>query len=889
MWGYFMNIEAYNLDSLRKLVRDLEKENKELRKLLDKAEIPYANNNAFTENIVDFEEYDLDQGGRINSQYIDKQLATKFFSMFWGREDVFAKRAKNGSYYPQCDNRWNNELCPKQRNEKMYCEDCEHKCWTRLSPEIIQKHLLGYRDDGADVVGVYPLLPDGTCRFLVFDFDNHEKDAEKNDFANEDDEWHEEVDALRMICKQNGIDALVERSRSGRGAHVWLFFRKPIPAVTARNFGFLLLDKGATNINLKSFKYYDRMYPSQDVANSIGNLVALPLQGQAIQNGNSAFVDENWNAYPDQWSKLFNTKKLSLEDVEVYIQQWQTDLFERHMKSDYVNEKNRLKPWKKKTEFIASDVSGKLHIVLADGVYVDALNLAPRLQNQIRCMATFDNPVFYKNKRLGYSNYYNFSMVYMGEDVDGYIKIPRGLLEDILSECKSTGIDYDVVDDREIGRPIRVQFNGELRVQQDLAAQRILSYDNGILNAATAFGKTVVCSYLIAQRKVNTLILLESTDLISQWEDELNKFLSIDEELPEYKTKTGRVKRRTSVIGTLKGGKDATTGIIDIALVGSLYKKGDFHERLNSYGMVIMDECHHAASFTSQEILKKINAKYVYGVSATPMRSDNLEKINYMLLGPIRYKFTALERSVEQGIEHIVIPRYTRTISTSVGKDNITQAYATVSNSKVRNIQIIGDIKASIENNRTPVVLTRFKEHARYIYENVENFVDHVFLLYGDNSHKENDAVREQLRNVPGDESVILIATGQKIGEGFDYPRLDTLFLVSPVSYEGRLEQYVGRLNRDYDGKKDVIVYDYIDSYIYDNPIFIHMLIQRMEDLGISVKISSEEISCFAVIDKELIWHGGVNLLGKADLWDNLIRIKDYEVANELLEISFGS
>ena len=406
------------------------------------------------------------------------------------------------------------------------------------------------------MIGVYPLLPDGTCRFLVFDFDNHEKDAEKNDFANENEDWHDEVDALRLICKQNGIDILVERSRSGRGAHIWIFFKNPIPASLARNFGFLLLDKGATTINLKTFRYYDRMYPSQEVANSIGNLIALPLQGQALKSGNSAFVDEHWNAYPNQWDKLFKTKKLEREEVEGYIAKWQEDLSNRVSQSDYAKEKNRLKPWKRKGSFIASDVTGKLHIVLADGVYIDALNLAPRLQNQIRCMATFDNPVYYKNKRLGYSNYYNFSMIYMGEDLEGYVKIPRGMLEDIISACKNAGIPYDIEEQREKGRPIRVSFNGELRVQQDLAAQRLLAYDHGILSAATAFGKTVVCSYLIAERKVNTLILLESTDLISQWEEELGRFLFIDEEPPEYQTKTGRVKKRSGVIGTLKGGKD---------------------------------------------------------------------------------------------------------------------------------------------------------------------------------------------------------------------------------------------------------------------------------------------------------------------------------------------
>lgn len=982
-WREQMNIEGYSLDSLRKLVRDLQAENAELKKILDKAGISYAESEVFINRPSASEEYDLDQGARLIHPYIDRKMAARFFSMFWGREDVFAKRAKNKKYYPQCDNRWN-LICPKQQGEKRLCSECEYKKWTKLTPEHLLNHLLGRREDGTDVIGIYPLLPEGTCRFLVFDFDNHEKGAEETDFANEDERWHDEVDALRMICSKNGIDALIERSRSGRGAHVWILFQKPISALIARNFGFLLLDKGAAFINLKNFQYYDRLYPTQDASDSIGNLIALPLQGQALLSGNSAFVDENWNAYPDQWKKLFETKKLSVKEVEDFISKWQGELWNRRGESDYFKEINRAKPWKRHDKFIAEDVIGKLHIVLADGVYVDALNLKPRLQNQIRCMATFDNPVFYKNKRLGYSNYYNFSMVYMGEDVEGYIRLPRGLFENIINECKSARIDYDVCDDREKGRPLRVSFNGQLRMQQDLAAQQLLNYDNGILSAATAFGKTVVCSYLIAQRKVNTLIILESTELMAQWEEELNRFLEIDEEPPEYKTKSGRIKKRASVIGTLKGGRDTMTGIIDIVMIGSLYKKGSFHEKFNSYGMVIMDECHHAASATAQEILNKVNAKYVYGVSATPMRSDNLEKINFMFLGPIRHRYTALERTLEQGIEHLVIPRYTRVTNTLGNNEDINEAYALISRSDVRNSQISADIRSCVKQGRTPVVLTRYKEQAKKIYASVRDDADFVFLLYGDNTVKENEAVRFGMNSVPRDKTLILIATGQKIGEGFDFPRLDTLMLAAPVSYSGRLEQYVGRLNRDYDGKKDVIVYDYIDSHIskfeamylkrlrtykrigfrvaadktdksqnvnaiydsgnyvavfeqdlieakqeviisspritqskisrfvylmrmrqeagvkvtviienpedssYGNAEFIYGLAEEMKSAGIQVKIADIGIEHFAVIDKNLVWHGGMNLLGKEDIWDNLIRVRDKGAAEELLTMADG-
>ncbi len=980
-----MNIEAYDAESLRRLVRLLEYENRLLKDKLKKENIPYEEINPFEETIENAEEYDLDQGARIvHPTFITEKMAIRFFSMFWGREDVYAKRGKTGGYFPQCDNRWNDKLCPKQRGEKVFCDECENKKWTKLDVKKITAHLLGYKEDGSDVIGVYPLLPDGTCRFIVFDFDNHEKGAEATDFANVNTEWHKEVDALRKMCEINGIHPLVERSRSGKGAHVWIFFQKAIPASLARNFGFLLLDKGSESINMKSFHYYDRMYPSQDVASGVGNLIALPLQGQALKNGNSAFVDKNWNAYPDQWDALFNrTEKLSIEDIEKYMMKWQAELAESKGKLAGTDMSNRPKPWKKKCEFAKRDVVGKLHMVLSNGVYVDTLNLMPRIQNQIRSLAAFDNPEYYKNRRLGYSNYYNFSAVYLGKDIDGYIQVPRGLREKILEECTKAGIPVELSDQREIGRPIRVLFNGDLRLQQELAAEQLLRHSDGVLEAATAFGKTVVCSYLIAERKVNTLILLQSKGLLSQWVEELNKFLDIREEPPEYETKTGRKKKRNSVIGILHGSKNTLTGIVDVAMVGSMYSKGKFQNLKHSYGMVIVDECHHAASHTYMEVLQKINAKYVYGVSATPKRGDHLDKIIYMMLGPLRHRFTASDRAEEQGIGHYFVPRYTRVIDTVESRNDINEAYSLISASKVRNEMIANDIKKCISQKQTPVILTRYKEQAKILYDMLKNEADHVFLLYGDNSDKENAEMRIRLKQVPRTESLILIATGQKIGEGFDFPRLDVLMLAAPVSAEGRLVQYIGRLNRDYEGKEAVYVYDYIDAHmkkfnkmygkrlriyrktgfsvwtgspqdkqvvqaifdsgnytekfeqdlveseksivisspniwqekierllslvkerqengvsvtvittnpekvVYGNVDMCDELIREMKNVAINVVTKEEVEERFAVIDDELVWHGGMNLLGKEDAWDNLMRIKSHQVAAELLEISF--
>ena len=986
MRKYVMNIEAYDLDSLRKIIRGLQEENRSLKAQLRQAGAAYNEQDYFSDRIEEYEEYDPDQGARIYRPFITREHAQVFFKMFWGRQDVYAKRGRKGGYFPQCANRWNNYVCPKQHGEKQFCDECAFNQWIKLTPETVMQHLIGYREDGTDVIGVYPLFPDGTCRFLVFDFDNHVKGSETNDYANEDEAWHEEVDALRKMCEKNGVIPLVERSRSGRGAHVWIFFDKPIQASLARNFGFMLLDRGAASVNMKSFHYYDRMYPSQDTASRLGNLIALPLQGRALNNGNSAFVDKNWNAYPDQWDVLVNrTPRYSQREIEQLMVKWSNELDPNAVNATDLFSGSRPKPWRKTDRLNKADVIGKLHIVLADGVYVDTLNLMPRLQNQIRCMTAFDNPKYFQNKRLGFSNYYNFSALYLGKDVDGYIRMPRGMLEELEAACDKAGIEYDTTDHREKGRPIRVKFNGSLKQQQDLAAQKMLEYDNGVLSAATAFGKTVVCSYLIAERKVNCLILMQSKDLLNQWVDELEKFLDIDEEPPEYTTKTGRVKKRDSVIGVLHGSKKALTGIVDVAMVGSVYAKGQFNELINSYGMVIMDECHHAAASTAVEVLQKVNARYVYGVSATIKRSDELEKMIPMLIGPMRHSYTSKQRAVSQGIGHYVFPRFTRTIDTFESRSDINQAFTLISKSVDRNQMIISDVKQSISDDKTPVILTRYKEHAKYLYDNLREEADHVFLIYGDNSDKENSAARIEMKGIPDDESMILVATGQKIGEGFDMPRLDTLMLASPVSSSGsNLEQYVGRLNRDYEGKKEIVVYDYVDSHIryfnnmyvkrlnlykkigfsvigwatpekqqanaiYDagnysdtfeqdvieadraivisSPVllrekvnrFIYIvrsrqeagvkitvittnpdrvldsssnyymeLINTMTNNGINVIPREEVLEHFAVIDDEIVWHGGVNLLGSDDIWDNLIRIKSPIVAAELLELALG-
>ena len=742
---------------------------------------------------------------------------------------VLIKKLEKAAYYPQCNNFWTS-VCHKKIKDGINCKDCKNRSYKKITKYDILNHLQGNAYNSSDVIGVYPLLNNGTCRFMVFDFDNHDKGAEEKDFANDDDTWIEEVEAMRKICVMNGIDPLVERSRSGRGAHVWIFFDKPIAASLVRKFGFALLDKGAEQVNLKSFKYYDRMLPAQDSLpdnSALGNLIALPLQGKALQEGNSAFVDGNWNAYPDQWKILFSKPRLSQEFLEEKIKEWSNHIEDIVADAD---ENDREKPWNRIHYFNKNDVDGNLHITLSNGIYVDNTNLKASMQNKIRRMAAFSNPVFYKHQIIGTSNYDTPRWIYLGKDhLSGYIQIPRGLQDNLLERARQADVDYEINDERQRGKHINVDFKGELRQEQDKALKELTKYDNGILHAATAFGKTVVSSAIIAQKKVNTLIILESSALIEQWKDALEKFLNIDEELPSYETKTGRVRKRKSLIGTLQGVHDSMTGIIDIAMAGSLCKKGEFHKLLNEYGLVLIDECHHSASETIANVLKELKAKYVYGVTATPKRADGLEKINYMLIGPIRYSYTAKEKAKEQGIQHLVYPRFTRTVpprGVITGKMHPNEAYDIIHNNDLRDEQIVDDVKNCVSEGRTPVVLSRYKDHSEKLYKRLKSYADYVFLMTGNNSKKEHRKIFEQMRQVGNDESMILVATGSLVGEGFDFPRLDTLFMATPVSFRGVVEQYAGRLNRDYVGKENVIIYDYVDNHI---PMFDNMYMKRLK------------------------------------------------------------
>ena len=848
------NFMEDDIKNLKNKISILENENRLLKERLSEAGISYAD--IVGENAYDLEDtYDPDQGARIKKIEITDKVANNFFMMFCrGRKDVYDLRHTNpktgkSGYYTQCYNFWK-QGCHKKDKDHVRCKDCDLQAYMPITLSLIKSHLQGKDPNGNDVVAIYPMLENNLCQLLVFDFDNHAENAEQNDYANEDDSWKEEINALSRICKNLKVDAVVERSRSGRGAHLWIFFKEMIPARLARRFGFALLEKGAESVNLKSFKYYDRMIPTQDVLpeGGLGNVIALPLQGQALKFGNSAFVDEYWNAYENQLGVLAGIKRITRQEIEDYLALWYG--------SDGKNaDEEDDSPWDKNAALDAGGVNGNIHILLSDRIYIDSSEMSNKLKRQLRRLATFSNKQYFQNQAMDMPNYNEARFIYLGADEGKYIILPRGLLEDLLKRFNKAGIKYDIEDKRTGDRVIKVSFKGKLKDSQIPAVETMLQNETGILHAATAFGKTVVCCDMIARRGLNALILVDRADLMNQWLQRLEEFLEIDEELPEYKTKGGRTKQRKSLIGSLQGARDTLTGIVDVAMIRSLKKKDGFHPMLKEYSQVYFDECHHAASDSAIEILQEVNAKYVYGVTATPKRGDGKEKINEFLLGPIRYRFTSKDRADEQNIDHLVYPRFTRTVKahhlskTPYGND----AYELIRNNDIRDEQITRDVIECVKAGRTPVVLTKYVDHAKKFAESLKAYADKLILLTGSEGTKARRTQVKELNTVEDSESLILVGTGSLLGEGFDFPRLDTLFMATPVSGESVVEQYVGRLNRDYEGKENVIVYDYVDSHV---PKFDKMYAARLrayKKIGyeLCVNMEGERQKANAIFDIE--------------------------------------
>ena len=777
-----------------------------------------------------------------------REKVTLFRSLFKGREDVFARRwqsrtSEKSGYQPVCANEWKPQLCDKR---KFKCAECPNRQFAQLTDEDIYRHLEGKALDCRDVIGLYVLNKDNTCHFLCVDFDD--KNCEHG--------YRFDVLAYVKVCKNWSVPYSIERSRSGNGAHVWVFFETAVTAVKARRLGNAILTEAMNRDGRITFKSYDRLFPNQDYLpdGGFGNLVALPLQGQARKQGNSVFVNEDFEPHPDQWDYLLHVVKLSETQCDEILQ-----LNANVPSFGNLSTTSENKPWETPSPPVIdkNDFGHSLSIIKSNALYIPLNGLSAKVVNHFKRVASFKNPEFYSRQAMRFSTYNVPRIISCAEIIDDYLVLPRGCEDAILQFPEEKFIKYEIIDKTNHGSPISITFNGTLRDEQREAVKVLSNHSNGVLSATTAYGKTIAAIGLIAQLKVNTLILVHTKALLDQWKQKLEEFLIIDHEQEEKPNKRGR-KKKWSPIGTLSSSGNSLHGMIDIALLQSCVTDGEVKPFVKEYGMVIIDECHHVSAVNYERVLKETTAARVYGVTATPFRKDGHHPIMFMQCGSIRYIADTHSQMANQHFTRLLIPRFTPFRETTDNNASYPEIIKQLAEDEFRNQLIVNDVCAAIKEGRSPIVLTSLRSHVDTLVDMLSPHCLNVITLVGSAPAKEKRLKMELLQNIPDDELMIIVATGKYVGEGFDCARLDTLFLALPVSWKGIIAQYAGRLHRDHEGKEEVRIYDYIDINV---PICEAMYRRRLKGYA-NVGYSLKPEGLFAdVIDESSVIYDGQSFL----------------------------
>lgn len=539
-----------------------------------------------------------------------------------------------------------------------------------------------------------------------------------------------------------------------------------------------------------------------------GNLIALPLQGRARKMGNSVFVDENFLQFKNQWAYLYNVKKLNEHDLDM--------LLARHRQEDFgsLATSSETKPWvlPVSQDVTQKDFNGKLKIKKSDRLYIPLNSISEKVANHLKRIAAFKNPEFYSKQAMRISTYNIPRIICRADFTDDYLALPRGCEDAVTTMLESLGVAYEMIDETNHGKPVAVAFKGKERDEQLDAINSLMPYTNGVLAATTAFGKTVTAAALIARKKVSTLVLVHSKALLLQWHERLTDFLEIEFAEPATSRKRGR-KKVFSPIGCLDSTSNTLHGVIDIALMQSCFENGEVRPFVREYGMVIVDECHHVSSITFENVLRHITAHHVYGLTATPIRKDGLQPIIFMQCGPIRFSADAKTQIQKQSFLRYLVPRFTSYRSVTDNRQSFALLSQSLAESELRNTLIIEDVLNAVTAGRKPIILTGRTSHVKLLSGMLKPHIANVIQLTGEGTAKSKREVLQGLHDIPQNSPLVIVATGKYVGEGFDYPRLDTLFLALPISWKGLVAQYAGRLHRENEGKADVRIYDYIDIH----------------------------------------------------------------------------
>jgi len=790
------------LESIRRAIKEeealLAQFDRERQNVLDRLQVLHTQlRNALPTDTLAPEKHSLPG---ITPATADEKV-TLFRDLFRGREDVYPKFWRNektgrSGYSPACANEWVRGVCEKPR---VKCGECPSRSFLPVTDQVILDHL-----QGRHVIGVYPLLPDESCRFLAVDFDKLS--------------WQEDVAAFLETCRADGIAACLERSRSGNGAHVWFFFEDPVPATVARKMGCFLITETMDRRHQLAMESYDRLFPNQDTmpAGGFGNLIALPLQSGPRKDWNTVFLDEHFNVYPDQWGYLASIRRTPSSQVQ--------SIADEAIRNDRVigvpmcfsNEEESTAPWLRSPSLkhprlvIDGPLPAKVHGVIAQRLFVEKRGLPAVLLNRIKRLAAFQNPEFYKKQSMRFSTAATPRVICCAEDLPEHVALPRGTRDDLAELLSEHGIALKVSDERNEGELLDLRFQGRLTSLQEQAVSAMLAHDLGVFVAPPGSGKTVAGAYLISARNRSTLVLVHRKPLLDQWVAQLALFLGID----------------AKSIGRIGGGKNSPTGRLDVAMIQSLGRLGEVDDLVTCYGHVVVDECHHLSAVSFERVLGEVKARYVTGLTATPYRRDGHQPIIHMQCGPVRFAVSARRHeSLDQWVHRLIVRETGFNTGRPDHKPGIQDLYALLAADEERNGLIFDDVMRALEEGRSPVLLTERKDHLDLLAEKMRKFARHIIVLKGGMKRRELRETMEHLAAIPEDEERLILATGRYIGEGFDDARLDTLFLALPVSWKGTLVQYAGRLHRLHPEKREARIYDYVDRNV---PMLARMFEKRL-------------------------------------------------------------
>jgi hypothetical protein len=684
---------------------------------------------------------------------IEKKIAL-FRGLFRGRSDVFPIRWENrttgrSGYAPACANEWQRGICEKP---KVKCSACPNQAFQAVNDVSIERHLRGVDANGAPfVMGVYPMLADNTCSFLAADFD--------------EGEWRRDVSAFRDTCQRHKIPVAIERSRSGNGAHAWIFFEEPIPAASARRLGAFFITDTMERVPDIGFGFYDRLFPSQDTmpAGGFGNLIALPLQGLVRSSGNSVFIDESCSPYPDQWDFLSAIEPMARSRVDHLIEEASASGKILGVRIPLVDEDEE--PWlappsrRQPPPAIGGPLPSAITIVQADLRPASrAANVVDRVPHSLRRVpesrilrGAGNAPIDHDKPRI----------ISCAELTSHHVALPRGCFDAVRDLLASVGIAVTVEDCRTTGAPIPFAFAGALRPNQEQAVAALLPHDTGVLAASTAFGKTVLAIRMMAERGVNTLILVHRRQLMDQWIERLTAFSSLPRD----------------AIGVIGGGRRKPKGQVDVALIQSLVRKGEVNDIVGNYGHLVVDECHHLSAVSFELVARRSKARYILGLSATVTRKDGHHPIIVMQCGPFRHRVDARSEASKRPFDHVVRIRDTNfqlqaTLDTP--SPSIQDVFKEMVADEARNDLIFDDVLWALEAGRSPVVITERTAHLEIIAKRLERFARHVIVLRGGQSEKQRRDIAARLAAIPQAEERVIVATGRYLGEGFDDSRLES-------------------------------------------------------------------------------------------------------------------